>query len=60
MSIQEIEKAIKGLPREKIEELQIWIQDYLEDERQLTDEFQASIERGKRDIAEGRTRTRQP
>lgn len=59
ISIQEIEKAIQGLARPEMEELQGWIQDYLEDERAVTDEFKASIERGREDIAEGRVRVRQ-
>lgn len=59
MSIQEIEKVIQGLSRSEVEELQGWIQDYLEDDRELTAEFKASIERGRQDIAEGRVRTRQ-
>jgi hypothetical protein len=58
MSIQEIEKAIQGMSRQEVEELQGWIQDYLEDERELTDEFKASIERGRQDIAGGRVRVR--
>ena len=60
MSVQEIEQVIKGLSRTEIEQLQAWIRDYLEDELEFTEEFQTSIERGKRDIAEGRTRVRQP
>ncbi len=56
MSIQEIEKAIQGLSRPEVEELQSWIQDYLEDERAMTDEFKASLERGRQDIAAGRVR----
>jgi hypothetical protein len=55
-TVQEIESAICKLLRTEIEALQSWIQDYLEDEKELTGEFQASTERGKRDIAEGRTR----
>ncbi|MCG3147911.1 MAG: hypothetical protein PCFJNLEI_01352 [Verrucomicrobiae bacterium] len=60
MSIQEIEKVIQGLSRSEVEELQGWIQDYLEDDREMTAEFKASIERGRQDIAEGRVRVRQP
>lgn len=59
MSIQEIEKAIQGMPRPEVEELQGWIQDYLEDERELAEGFKASIERGRQDIAQGRVRVRQ-
>ena len=57
---QEIESTIRQLPRAEIEKLQGWIQDYLEDKVQFTKEFEASIERGKRDVIEGRTRIRKP
>jgi len=60
VSIQEIEKAVQAMPRAEVEELQAWLQDYLENEREFTPEFQASIERGRRDVAEGRVRGRQP
>jgi hypothetical protein len=56
MSIQQIEEAIKTLSTTEIETLRAWIEDYIEDEREVNAEFVASIERGKRDIAEGRTR----
>lgn len=59
MSIQEIEKAVQGMPRSQVEELQSWIQDYLEDQQELTEGFKASIERGRQDIAQGRVRVRQ-
>jgi hypothetical protein len=57
-TVQEIESAIRELPRAEVEALQAWIQDYLEDQKQFTPEFEAAIQRGKRDIAERRTRTR--
>jgi hypothetical protein len=56
MSIQQIEEVIKGLPTEEIEMLRAWIEEYLEDEREVSPEFAASIDRGRRDIAEGHTR----
>ena len=59
-TVQEIESAIRNLSRKEIEQISGWIQDLLEDEKEFTDEFKASIERGKRDIAEGRTRVRRP
>lgn len=54
--VQEIEEAIPGLPRTKVEQLREWIENFLEDQLELTNEFQASIERGKKDIAEGNVR----
>ena len=60
MSIQQIEEAIKELSVDEIAALRAWIEEYLEDERELTDEFTASIERGKRDLAAGQTRVGTP
>ena len=59
-TVQEIESAILKLPRPKQAELLAWIQELIEDEKEFTDEFKASIERGKQDIAEGKVRTRKP
>ncbi len=57
-TVKEIESAIQKLSPTEVEELLNWIQDHLEDELEMTDEFKASIERGKQDIAAGRTRVR--
>jgi hypothetical protein len=57
---QDIESAVRKLPRAAIEKLSEWIQDLLEDQEEFTKELKASIERGKRDIDEGRTRSRMP
>jgi len=37
-----------------------WLEQWLEDQRELSPEFIASIERGKADIAAGRTRIVRP
>ena len=57
--VQEIERAIRTLPRREVEQLREWIENFLEDQLELTDEFTASIERGKNDIAEGNVRVRE-
>ena len=57
-TVKEIESAIQKLAPNEVKELLEWIQDHLEDELEMTDEFKASIERGKQDIAAGRTRAR--
>ena len=57
-TVKEIESAIQKLTPSDVKELLSWIEDYLEDELEMTDEFKASIERGKQDIAAGRTRVR--
>lgn len=55
-----MQRAIRTLPRHDIEQLREWIEDFLEDELELTDEFKASIERGQEDIAQGNVRVREP
>jgi len=56
--VQEIERAIRSLPRSEVERLHDWIEDYLEDQLEVGDEFHARIDRGKRDIAEEHVRIR--
>ena len=53
-TVAEIEAAIARLPFEQAEELNGWLEQWLEDQRELSPEFIASIERGKADIAAGR------
>ena len=57
-TVLELAQAIRALPRRDVEQLREWIEDYLEDQLEFTDEFAASIERGKKDIAEGNVRIR--
>ncbi|MDQ6911456.1 MAG: hypothetical protein M3128_01105 [Verrucomicrobiota bacterium] len=59
-TVLELAQAIRALPRGDVEELRQWIEDYLEDQLEFTDEFAASIERGKKDIAEGKVRIQNP
>jgi hypothetical protein len=56
--VQEIERAIRSLPRTEVERLHDWIEDYLEDQLEVSDEFHAKIDRGKRDIAAQHVRIR--
>jgi len=57
-TVQEIESAIKTLPTKDAVELREWLEDYLEDQMEFTDEFKAKIERGELEIAEGKGRIR--
>ena len=54
--VQEIERAIRSLSRNEVERLHDWLEDYLEDQLEISDEFHAKIDRGKRDISDGRVR----
>lgn len=59
-TVLEIEAAISRLPVSDAENVQEWLEQWLEDQRQMTPEFLASIARGKADLAEGRHRIVQP
>lgn len=57
--LQEIEQAIQTLPRLEVERLREWIENYLEDQLDVSDEFAARIERGKADFVGGNVRVRE-
>ncbi len=59
-SVQEIEAVIPKLSRAEVEEVRAWIDDYLEDQLELTDEVKAKLDQSRREIAEGNHTTRQP
>lgn len=58
-TVQEIEKAMQQLTTAELIELRERLDALVEDELELSEEFKASIERGQRDIAEGRVRIHQ-
>jgi hypothetical protein len=58
--VQEIQLAIEGLPRDQVRKIQTWLEEKLEDDLEFTDGFKASIECGKRDLAESRVRHKNP
>ena len=53
-TVAEIESAIARLPLREVEEVREWLEQWLEDRREMTSEFLASIDRGKADLAAGR------
>ena len=59
-TVQEIEAAIPRLSRAEVEELRTWIEDYLEEKLELTDEVKAKLDQSRREIAGGSYSTRQP
>lgn len=52
-TVQEIEAAISKLSRAEIERVRAWIDDFLEDQLELTDEVKAKLDQSRREIAEG-------
>ena len=59
-TLQEIEAAIPRLSRVEIEELRAWIDNFLEDQLELTDDVKAKLDQSRREIAAGNYTTRQP
>jgi len=59
-TVQEIEAAIPRLSRAEVEEIRAWIDDFLEDQLELTDEVKAKLDESRSEIAAGNYTTRQP
>jgi glutamine synthetase type III len=59
-SVQEIEAVIPKLTRAEVEEVRAWIDDFLEDQLELTDDVKAKLDQSRREIADGNYTTRQP
>jgi len=59
-TVGEIEAAISRLPVKEAEEVREWLEQWLEDQLEMTPEFMASIERGKGDLDAGRSRVARP
>jgi hypothetical protein len=59
-SVQEIEAAIPNLSRAEAEQVRALIDDFLEDQCELTDEVKAKLDQSRREIAAGQFTTRQP
>jgi len=57
-SVNEIVAAIPKLSRAEIEGVRAWIDDFLEDKLELTDEVKAKLDQSRRDIADGYCTTR--
>ena len=59
-TVKEIQAALPKLSREEIEQIRTWIDDYLEDNFELTDDVKAKLDQSRREIAAGQYTTRQP
>jgi hypothetical protein len=59
-TVKEIQAAIPTLSREEIEQVRQWIDEYLEDRLELSDEVKAKLDQSRAEIADGNYTTRQP
>ncbi len=58
-TVQEIEAAIQRLPSNEVATLHDWLEDFYEEQLELSDETKASLDRAKKDLEEGHCRIRQ-
>lgn len=60
-SVHEIESALTKLPLEDLQAVRDWLDDFIEDQLEISDVFKTKILRAKREIAEGvYSRVREP
>ncbi len=59
-TVQEIKEAIPKLGPKDLAELEEWLDDFCEDQLELTEEVKVALERSRNEIAAGHYRTRQP
>ena len=59
-TVKEITAAIPKLPPKELAELKEWLDDFFEDQLELSDEVKAKLEESRAEIAAGRYRSRQP
>lgn len=60
-TVKEIETALTKLRLEEMEAVRDWLDELIEDQLEVSDEFKAKIQRAKREIAAGvYSRVRQP
>ena len=59
-TLERIEEEVRRLSKAEQEALRDWLENMLEDELVMTDEFKAKIQRGEQDIREGRVRVYKP
>ena len=52
-SVKEIESALTRLSLEDLQSVRDWLDDFIEDQLEVSDEFKAKVQRAKQEIAEG-------
>jgi len=57
-TVEDIQAAIPKLSRQEIERVREWLEDYLEDQSELTEEVKAKLDQSRQEIAAGQYTTR--
>lgn len=60
-TVEQIESALERLPLEDLQSVRDWLDDFIEDQLEVSDEFKAIIQRANQEIADGvYSRVRKP
>jgi len=59
-TVKEIQEAIPRPSSDELAKLKEWLDDFFEDQLELTDEVKAKLDESRAQIAAGQYRTRQP
>jgi hypothetical protein len=59
-TVEEIQAAVPKLTPRELAEFREWLEDFREDQLELTDEVKARLDQSRAEIAAGQYRTRQP
>jgi hypothetical protein len=52
-TVKQIESALEGLPLEDLQAVHDWLEDFIEEQLEVSDEFKAKIQRANQEIANG-------
>jgi hypothetical protein len=60
-NVQEIESALTKLPLEDLQAVRDWLDDFIEDQMEVSEEFKSKILRAQQELADGiHSRVRKP
>ena len=60
-NVQEIESALAKLPLADLQSVRDWLEDFIEDQMEVDENFKAKVDRARQEIADGiHSRVRQP
>jgi len=52
-TVKQIESALERLPLEDLQAVHDWLEDFIEEQLEVSDEFKAKIQRANQEIADG-------
>jgi hypothetical protein len=52
-TVKQIESALERLPLEDLQTVHDWLEDFIEEQLEVSDEFKAKIQRANQEIADG-------